>query len=92
MNSGAVIWRHEIPVDDEVHRVDLTGQIVHVDSRSPDTVEIWYVHQAGAFSRTRNFMVVGTGHPLPDGWTRVIGTTVAGFGNLVWHLVEGDSW
>lgn len=80
------IYRHEIPVDDQWHAIDLTGDIVHVASRSVHTVEIWVIHGSQAASR-RGFRVYGTGQPIPDDVTHV-GTAIPPGGDLVWHLME----
>lgn len=84
------IYRYEVPVDDEPHPIALAGDIVHVGCRDPRTVEFWALHSDGP-TRERVFCVVGTGHPIPGGFTRHVGTTVAPGGYLVWHLLEGDS-
>ncbi|OMI34388.1 DUF7352 domain-containing protein [Streptomyces sparsogenes] len=80
------IHRYEVPVDDCWHAVDLTGEIVHVDSRSMHTVEIWAIHGPGEPTR-RGFRVYGTGHPIPDDAIHV-GTAIPPGGQLVWHLLE----
>lgn len=80
------IYRYEIPVDDQWHAIDLTGNIVHVDSRDIYIVELWAIHTDGPATR-RGFRVYGTGHAIPDDVTHV-GTTIAPGGHLVWHLME----
>ena len=35
------IYRYEVPVDDEPHPIELSGDIVHVGCRDPKTVEFW---------------------------------------------------
>jgi hypothetical protein len=82
------IFRYEVPVDDEWHGVDLSGEVLHVDSRHPQVVEFWALHSGGPTVR-RWFRVFGTGHPLPEGRLHHRGTAVAPGGHLVWHLVEG---
>lgn len=82
------IYRYEIPVDDEPHRISLSGKILHVGCRDSKAVEFWALNSGGPLL-SRVFCVVGTGQPLPDGWTKHIGTVVAPGGYLVWHLLEG---
>lgn len=85
------VLRYEVPVDDQEHSVTL-GRIVHVASRSPETVEVWALDGA---QHSRTFPVFGTGQPVPDpyGWEHV-GTALVGplpwpvLGPLVWHLFE----
>jgi len=80
------IYRYEIPVDDQWHALDLTGDIVHVDSRSVHTVELWAIHGDRPPTR-RGFRVYGTGQPIPGDVTHV-GTTIPPGGQPVWHLME----
>jgi hypothetical protein len=84
-----VIYRYEVPVDDGAHPIALPGRIVHVGCRDPRVVEFWALHSAVP-ARERFFTVVGTGHPVPEGFTTHIGTAVAPGGQLVWHLLERD--
>jgi hypothetical protein len=78
------IYRYEVPVDDKPHTLELSGKILHVGCRHADTVEVWALESGGQLIE-RTFRVVGTGQPLPDGWTRHVGTAIA----PVWHLLEG---
>jgi len=88
------VYRYEVPVDDTWHSITMHGKmstnpILHVASRSPDTVEFWaeYRNWAG-FEETRWFRVYGTGHQLPDWPMQHSGTAFAADGQLVWHLYE----
>lgn len=83
------ILRVEIPVDDCWHAEEFRGPIVHVATRYPEVVEVWFLNDPGAEPRIRELTVVGTGHPIPDG--RHVGTAIAPGGRLVWHLVERDA-
>ena len=78
------VLRHEIPVDDQVHEVVLRGPILHVATRRPEVVEVWCQDE----NRTRGvrLLVVGTGHPWPDG-AFYLGTAIVPGGALVWHLL-----
>ena len=82
------IYRYEVPVDDEPHPIELSGEILHVGCRDPRTVEFWAL-SADRPTTQRVFYVVGTGHPIPGGFTAHIGTVIAPGGQLVWHLLEG---
>jgi hypothetical protein len=85
----AAIYRYQVPVDGQVYRIELTGEIVHVGTRVINEVEIWAIHDADGPKRERCFVVVGTGHPLPDAFLQVVGTAIVPpSGRLVWHLVE----
>lgn len=83
------IYRYEVPVDGNWHTIGLHGDPIAVGCRQLGVVEFWAVHQEGALSIPRNFIVEGTGHLMPA-WRRHWGTAVAPGGELVWHLLEGD--
>jgi hypothetical protein len=85
------IYRYEVPVDDQWHEIELTGDLLHVDSRDPTVVEFWaFAFPSGPVPkrRFRVFRVFGTGHPLPQGHLRHHGSVVVAGGQLVWHLLE----
>lgn len=90
----ANIYKFSVPVDDQPHKIELSGDIVHVDCQSsPDSVEFWAIHYGDNVSRARWFQVYGTGHFLPDNFVDVVGSVVVRTpgiepGRLVWHLVE----
>lgn len=84
----ARIFRYQVPVDDQVHVIDLNGNPYHVGCRDPEQVEFWAIHRDGVPTKARRFLVVGTGHELPPEPRRVWGTAVAPGGALVWHLIE----
>ena len=82
------IFRYEVPVDDEVHEIRLSGDPVAVFCREHGVVEFWAtVAHKDADGRARLFTVVGTGHSFPS-FGKYIGTAVAPGGYLVWHLIE----
>jgi hypothetical protein len=68
------------------HAIPLSGDVVHVAARQPDSVELWAVNSDGPATH-RRFRVVGTGWPIPDG-VRHVGTAIVPGGILVWHLIE----
>jgi hypothetical protein len=80
------ILRHIVPVDDEAHRIELAGEIVHVAARDDAYVEFWVrtplIPQA---SFVYAFWVSGTGAVVPSDAIHV-GTAIAPGGLLVWHL------
>lgn len=98
----AEVYHYQVPVNDDIHTFELSGDIVHVDCKRSDTVEFWALH--GVTEPTqRHFYVAGTGHEIPSGWTRHIGTVLSPAqqgigllmgerGALVWHLFEGEDW
>jgi len=84
------IYRYEVDIDDQWHTHDLTGPVVHVDSRRLDVVEFWAVHTEGLPVAERRFRVYGTGQPITEP-CRHVGTVITAGGALVWHLMEGRS-
>ena len=84
----ARIFRYEVPVDGRPHVLRLSvSPVLHVACRKAEMVELW-VMDCGDPPIERTFQVVGTGHPLPDGWVGHWGTAITPSGQLVWHLLE----
>jgi len=79
------IHRYEVPVDDQWHRIELTGPILHVGGRSVWMVEFWALTGIFHPGRADQFRVYGTGHRLPPGGWKYVGTVV--HHELVWHLL-----
>lgn len=95
-----VVYRYEVPVDDEWHDLELCGPLPPklVASRYPDTVELWVEGRPDTPVPAR-LRVFGTGQPIPHGAThqgsclnetsevltrKGIGRVTRG--QLVWHL------
>ena len=86
------IYRESVPVDGEWHTITLhqqggVGGILHVGCRQEGAVEFWHMVRSGGVATEYEFLVVGTGHPIPDGATYV-GTMVTPNGVFVWHLLR----
>lgn len=79
--------RVAIPVDDAWYTVQMRGPIVHVATRVPDEVEVWWLNAPTTPPHTREFIVVGTGHDIPA-YCRHVGSAIVPSGTLVWHLFE----
>ncbi|MGH8576156.1 MAG: DUF7352 domain-containing protein [Gammaproteobacteria bacterium] len=82
--------RYEVPVDDQWHTLELSGAVLHVDTRAPDVVEVWALDSGGP-TLPRQFRAFGTGQRIPDGRLRHVGSVITAGGRLVWHLFESDS-
>ncbi|WP_405187328.1 hypothetical protein OG582_40625 (plasmid) [Streptomyces anulatus] len=82
-----VIHRYEIPIDDQNHRFTIGQGPLHFACRQDGKVEFWAYAPTTTSTLTREFTVVGTGHPLPVG-TWHVGTAIAPGGSLVWHVLE----
>lgn len=82
------IWKYDIRVGEEVQQLWAPGtKIVHVapDEMHDDAAQFWLEHDkalAGTGRRVTLYLL-GTGHPIPDGYTH-IGTAVGE--TYVWHL------
>lgn len=85
--SARRMFRYVIPVDDRPHWVSLTHDPVAVAAPADDRVEFWAENDPRAEASDRAFLVVGTGHPIPDG-ARWAGTPPRTALGLVWHLYE----
>ena len=86
--SARMMYRYEVPIDDQPHVIPLTHSPVAVAAvQSWFAVEFWCEHTEGAPPSSRTFQVFGTGHPLPPGakWRATCPRTPEG---LVWHLYE----
>jgi hypothetical protein len=88
------MFKYTVPVDDEPHGYDLTGDPVMAAAVDQGkTVEFWAEHTNG-IERRRLFQIFGTGQPLPEGaeWfgtTQRLGPTGVPLAmGLVWHLYE----
>lgn len=82
------VWRYEIDLVVDASPVMLvpSGPVVHVAARRPGVVELWVQVDPREPPAAREFVVVGTGHPAPDGFARHVGTALDR--DLVWHLYE----
>lgn len=82
------VWRYEVPVQEEATTLRVPGGwaagFVHVAAAQPGVVTVWLEVDTERDAEDVRLAVTGTGHPAPDGGTR-IGTAPAPLG-LVWHL------
>lgn len=83
----SAIYRYEVPVDDQRHRIRLFGDPTGIGCRQHGVVEFWALHNDGiGGGQERVFTVVGTGHQLPHDVWHVWGHALDG--PFVWHLIE----
>lgn len=88
---ASYIYRYEVPVDDQWHTFDLAGNPLAVACRQVDVVEFWalaHSDDVAAYPVRRQFIVVGTGQPLPEDGLKYWGVGISNW--LVWHLMERD--
>ena len=82
------IWKYEIPVTDVVElSMPKDAHILpKVAAVAPNRLNVWAVVDPANELEIRQFLVVGTGNPLPEEASIWIGTVVTG--PFVWHLFE----
>lgn len=81
------VWRYQIGLDGP-ETVGLNGDPVAFGALPGSVgVEFWAEHDDAKPEELRTFVIVGTGHPIPDGATYV-GTAPRTREGLVWHLYE----
>ena len=82
-----VIYRHQVGLDGSV-QIGLTGDPLAFGALGYSAgIEFWAEHDDAKEPRVRTFVVVGTGHRIPDGATYA-GTAPRTPDGLVWHLFE----
>lgn len=82
------ILRYEVPVDGQWHDLLLTGDILHVDARTPHAVEVWAWSRA-AEAQPRTFRIYGDGEPIETtGIVSHAGSVICASGWSVRHLIE----
>lgn len=84
----STVWKYDVPVDDQVHVVDMPpGFVIGVACQRPNCVTFWAEVDSDAPVASRSFVVIGTGHIVPD---ESIHLGIAFDGPFVWHLYEVD--
>lgn len=86
------VRRYPVPIDGQVHEFELQGQILHAGFKEcfedPPTMSVWALWDSTLSPARKAFVVVGTGHPLPEGFARYVGTGMLMQGRLVFHMFE----
>lgn len=81
------IWKYTVPIQDKLQlRLPEGAKILHVGNQG-GSVQMWVLVDSTAPKSERDFLVIGTGHPVPE---RVpieyIGSAVVP--PFVWHVFE----
>lgn len=88
--SAETIWRFALPITDRpTVKMPVGAAVLSVGPPrgSADELDLWVtVDPAETMREHCQFLVVGTGHPLPDDAARFVGTVVTHGGTLVWHV------
>lgn len=81
-----VIYRYEIPLDDDWHDVPHGDVVLVTAERMTDgnAVEVWVAHTRPLDGRVVSLRIFGTGHPIPFGNAVHVGSTLSG--PFVWHV------
>lgn len=85
------IWRYRLPITDApAVRMPSDAQVLSVGPPrgDADVLDMWVLVDLNADEETREFRIVGTGHPLPADAGRFVGTTKSHGGTLIWHVFE----
>jgi hypothetical protein len=82
------MFRYPVPVDDSVYVIEMSaGSEPVAVAGGNDVVEFWAEFCEDCPTVSRQFFVVGTGHPIPAG-AKYAGTAPRTALGLVWHLYE----
>lgn len=97
MNPPETIWRFALPIADRSTLPMPRGTIIlgvgpprpgiGVHDRPPP-LDMWGIVDPTAAHEPREFVIVGTGNPMPADAGRWVGTTHSHSGSLIWHVFE----
>ena len=82
------IWKFNVPVEDEfVIEMPIRAEFLSVQTQF-GVPQMWFIVEPEKSKEPRRFRVVGTGHPMPEGSLKYLGTFQVHEGSLVFHLFE----
>lgn len=88
--TGRSVYRYQVGLDGP-ETIGLTGDPVAFAALGDSAgIEFWAEHDDAKAAVPRTFVIVGTGHRIPDGAVYV-GTAPRTRLGLVWHLYEMPS-
>lgn len=93
MSPPRTIYRYELPLKDRVTvRMPAFSTVIAAEaSRTTDAaIDIWAVvctHPEVVLVE-REYVIVGTGNPLPDDAGAFVATVITHNGRFVWHVFE----
>lgn len=91
------IFKYDLHIDGLVEvEMPKSAEVVHVGAQDPTgrTIQMWaIVDTEDEDFETREFVIVGTGHPLAGFLTadKHIATVITAGGALVWHVFKEPS-
>lgn len=84
------IWKFPLKVlGEQTISMPAGAKILSVDCQH-DVVAIWAKVNSEAILAYRKVWVIGTGHKIPDGLGRFVGTCQMMSGALIWHVFIED--
>jgi hypothetical protein len=87
------VWRFPLPLADRI-TIDMEAGAVLLQvgppRRDAELLDLWALvdPDPAVPLEPRTFLVVGTGHPVPDDSGVYVGTTHSHGGALIWHVFE----
>ena len=85
---STVVWKYEIPVADRPQISMPEGATILMVAEQNDVPCIWVRVDPSRPVMPRRFQFAGTGHPLPDGVGRHVGSIMLSGASFVFHLFE----
>jgi hypothetical protein len=86
------VWKYPLALvaDDQTIEMAVGSRIVHCEEQNRVPTMWAEADTAGAATdfEERRFVIVGTGHPIPDGFTIYRGACVLDEGAFVFHVYE----
>lgn len=85
------VFRYRLPITDQpvIHMPDgATVLSLGPPRDDSDELDLWAMVDPQRASRPCPFLVVGTGHEVPDDAGSFIGSVTTHGGQLVWHVFE----
>lgn len=94
------VWKYTLSRENEVDDTDILGRVFEFDIPDGEILDvqmqgedprIWAIVDPSTEKETRQFVVYGTGHEIPDHVSmQYIGTVQmqSSIGGLVWHVFE----
>ena len=81
------IWKYSLSVDqaDGSFSIPKDGKIIYVSSQTTRMINFWVELESNNQIELRHFIVIGTGHSIPDN-SEYVGSIMSGA--FVWHLYE----
>lgn len=83
----SAVWKFVIADPETPVRMPEGAEVLHV-AEQHGQVCLWALVDPAAMPMDRRFVIVGTGHPLPEHRGRFIGTVLLAGGGLVFHVWE----